>query len=513
MKSLYPISQVNLLSASTLLRKNVKHIILLWFISLIYLAASSQALVFQNARLESGKAGADKATYRFPNVKPGLDALVTIKGRSNNKVSLVSIDVTSSGHSQSFQPQVAYDGGTAPGKAKWYMDFQLTLVKAGTNQKTEVAEMDATALDIDGNGDKIREFIIFNDPINVTTETVSSLKIDEDPIIDFDAEDGDPVLCQKCNKSSALVLCSSCNGGGLISTIINGILKSNKCTRCDGTGKIHSLCGDAYKPDNSGKGSGKAFTYTGPTTNYASIDTFATQVMVTGTWANTDGTIFRVGAENLSSSSQGAADRMYSIWFKEFRYIGALMLPIQLSDFKAAMVKANVQLNWISDVERNTRHFVVERSIDGKSFQEIGTVAAAGNSDVKRNYSYTDTKSGSYTGMFYYRLRTVDMDGRASYSDIRSVRAASATTANTVAISTYPNPTVDALNIAIPANWQGKKVTFEIFNVNGMLVQSVVNSHAGQVEHIQVTALSRGLYIVKATAGELSASQRIVKSN
>ena len=54
---------------------------------------------------------------------------------------------------------------------------------------------------------------------------------------------------------------------------------------------------------------------------------------------------------------------------------------------------------------------------------------------------------------------------------------------------------------------------FEIFNVNGMLVKSVVNSRAGQVEHMQITALSRGLYIVKATAGEFSATQRIVKSN
>ena len=60
---------------------------------------------------------------------------------------------------------------------------------------------------------------------------------------------------------------------------------------------------------------------------------------------------------------------------------------------------------------------------------------------------------------------------------------------------------------------QGKTVTFEIFNVNGLLVKSVVNNHAGQVEHMQVSALSRGFYIVKATAGEVSATQRIVKSN
>jgi hypothetical protein len=511
MNSLYPSTQQSVLSVASIVRKNVKHIFLLWFISFAVTTAFAQPLVFQNAKLESGKAGADKATYRFPNVKSGLDALVTIKGRSDNKVSLVNIDVTNSGHSQSFQPQVSYNGGNAPGKTKWHMDFEVTLVKAGTKQKTEVSEIDATALDIDGNGDKIREFIIFNDPINVTTEMVSSLKIDEDPVIDFDAEDGDPVMCGGCNKSSALVLCNSCSGSGLIQTIINGLLKSSSCSKCDGTGKVHSMCGCAYKPSNSGKGTGKSFTYTGPTTNYASIDTFATQVMVTGTWGNTDEVIFRVGAENISSGSQGAADRMYSIWFKEFRYIGALMLPVQLSEFSATMVKTDVRLNWTANVEINTRHFVVERSLDGKSFQQVGLVSAAGNSNVKRNYNYIDTKASA--GTIYYRLKTVDLDGKADYSAIRTIRMATAAASNSIAISTYPNPAVNALNISVPANWQGKKVTFEIYNVSGSVVHTVVNNHAGQTEHMQVSALSRGLYIVKATSGDVSATQRIVKSN
>jgi hypothetical protein len=346
---------------------------------------------------------------------------------------------------------------------------------------------------------------------------VSSLKIDELPVIDFDAEDGDPVMCGNCKASSPLVLCGSCSGSGLISTIINGLLKSSDCSKCNGSGKLHAGCGHPYKISNSGtgsaSGSGKAFTYTGPTTNYASIDTFATQVMVTGTWVNTDEVTFRIGAENLSSTSQDAADRMYSIWFKEFRYIGASMLPVQLSNFNAAMARSNVQLNWSAEVERNTSHFVVERSVDGKTFSEVGVVAAAGNSNLKRDYSYTDTKVGSNVGMIYYRLRTVDLDGRKDYSDVRTVRVVNAAASTAIAISTYPNPTVNALNITIPANWQGKKVTFEIYNANGTLVKSVVNSNAGQVEQMQVTALSRGLYIVKATAGEESASQRLVKSN
>jgi hypothetical protein len=513
MKSLYPISQVNLLSATAILTKSVKHVFLLWFISFSISSAYAQGLIFQNPRLESGKAGADKSVYRFPNVKTGLDALVTIKGRSDAKVALVSIDVPDMGHMHSFQPKVSYNGLSAPPKSRWYMDFEVTLVKAGTRIRQQVAEIDATALDIDGNNDKLREFIIFNDPVNVTTETVSSLKINEQPVIDFDAEDGDPVMCGSCKVGSALILCGTCSGSGLVNTIVNGLLKPGTCNKCDGTGKLHALCNHAYKPSNSGTGSGKAFTYLGPTTNYNNIDTFATQVMVTGTWVNTDEVIFRIGGENLSTTaSQGPSDRMYSVWFKEFRYIGAAMLPVQLSAFKATVASTGVQLNWSAAVERNTSHFVVERSADGSTFSEVGVVAAAGNSQVKRDYTYNDSKAGTNAGVIYYRLRTVDLDGKKDYSDVRTVRIVSASS-HAIAISTYPNPTVNALNVTVPANWQGKKVTFEIYNANGVLVKSVVNNNAAQVEQMQVAALTRGLYIVKAISGEESASQRLVKSN
>src|SRR5690349_1652833 len=114
MKSLYPISQLNAAPALAFARNTLKHLFLLWFISFSVLTAFSQALVFQNARLESGTPGANKAVYRFPNVKSGLDALVTIKGRSDNYVSLSSIDITDEGHSYSFQPKVSYKNGTAP---------------------------------------------------------------------------------------------------------------------------------------------------------------------------------------------------------------------------------------------------------------------------------------------------------------------------------------------------------------------------------------------------------------
>src|SRR5688500_6886328 len=127
-----------------------KTFLLVFFFSFSFSSSFSQGHVFQNARLESGKAGADRAVYRFPNAKPGVDALVTIKGRSSTKVTLVSIDVTSSGHSKAFQPQVSYNNGVAVGNVKWYMDFEVAFVIAGTSTRIPADEVDVTAIDVDG---------------------------------------------------------------------------------------------------------------------------------------------------------------------------------------------------------------------------------------------------------------------------------------------------------------------------------------------------------------------------
>jgi hypothetical protein len=507
MNTLHSLSKVIYVPATKMVRKKSGFIFFMLFSIFSFSTSFSQGLIFQNPKLESGKAGADKAVYRFPNVKTGYDALVTIKGRSDKNVMLLNIDVTSSGYMKAFQPQVTYNSNnTAPGRAKWHMDFDVVLVAAGTKTRTAVSEIDVTGLDIDGNGDKIREFVIYTNPISVLTETISSLTTDELPVIDFNAENGDPVLCRSCNKSSVLVLCANCNGSGLIATVANGVAQTSNCANCAGSGKLYSGCSHAYNPKAN---VGSSYEFIGPTRNFASIDTFATQVMVTATWLNTDQVTFRIGGENLSSGSQGAADRLYSLWFKSFRYIGAAFLPVSLTDWKANVVKNNVQLSWTSFHEKDIDHYTIERSHDGVNFHQVGSLIAEGDNDNKKNYTYTD-KISPDPGTIYYRLKTIDLTGKNHYSEVRVVRIASAS--HSVSVVAYPNPVVDELKITVPAKWQGKAISFEIYNINGLAVKRISNNASGITQSVNVHDLSPGLYIVKVKSGLESATAHIVKS-
>jgi hypothetical protein len=232
--------------------------------------------------------------------------------------------------------------------------------------------------------------------------------------------------------------------------------------------------------------------------------------MVTGTWLNSSEVFFRLGAENTSTTqSQGAADRLYSMWFKTFRYLGATYLPVTLINWKAELAKNNVNLKWTSTMEKNAKEYIIERSFNGREFSRIGVVAAAGNSENRKDYAFTD-KTGNYDGMIYYRLKSADIDGKDRISEIRTVRAGKSTE---MSIVTYPNPVVNELKITVPSNWQGKKIMYEVFNVNGSAVLKMVRENAAVTESLHVNSLRAGMYVVRVTSGTESAFQQVIKSN
>ncbi|MGI4759176.1 MAG: hypothetical protein ACRYF0_00615 [Janthinobacterium lividum] len=65
-------------------------------------------------------------------------------------------------------------------------------------------------------------------------------------------------------------------------------------------------------------------------------------------------------------------------------------LPVTLTQFTAQASGRAVQLAWQTASEVNSDHFVVERSLDGRTFSPLQTVPAAGSSSTPRTYSTLD---------------------------------------------------------------------------------------------------------------------------
>ena len=96
-------------------------------------------------------------------------------------------------------------------------------------------------------------------------------------------------------------------------------------------------------------------------------------------------------------------------------YVGGA-LPLQFSNFSLKKVAGNnVQLSWKTAQEVNVSHFEILRSADGVSFTSIATIAAR-NNDIENVYTSTDLTPAKANN--YYKIVTVDKDGRKKVSEI-----------------------------------------------------------------------------------------------
>jgi Bacterial Ig domain/Secretion system C-terminal sorting domain len=184
-------------------------------------------------------------------------------------------------------------------------------------------------------------------------------------------------------------------------------------------------------------------------------------------------------------------------------------LPIKLLNFDAKYNKPNVTLNWSTAMEKNFSHFVIEFSTDGNNFNQVATIFGAGESDSKKDYTYSDKNVADKGGLIYYRLKSVDIDGKSSYSLVRVIRLGEEKQG--IVLTTYPNPVTNELRITIPTNWQNKRVTYEMFNSNGQLSKKTESANSSQTENLNVSSLAPGFYVVKVTCDGQSVQQKIVK--
>lgn len=117
--------------------------------------------------------------------------------------------------------------------------------------------------------------------------------------------------------------------------------------------------------------------------------------------------------------------------------IAGFPLPITFLDFKAVGLTEShtSELSWQTTFESSVNHFDIQRSIDGTTWQKIGTVIAKNNHSEKSNYHFTDVQPLIKN---YYRLQVVDMNGQIFFSPIRVVNIGNK---EDIKFSIYPNPT------------------------------------------------------------------------
>ncbi|MFT3911970.1 MAG: T9SS type A sorting domain-containing protein [Ferruginibacter sp.] len=180
-----------------------------------------------------------------------------------------------------------------------------------------------------------------------------------------------------------------------------------------------------------------------------------------------------------------------------FDYSGPL--PVSLLNFKVKAEGKHALLNWQTSSEQNSARFDIERSIDAIRFEKIGSVKAAGNSSSQINYSFID--HAPKNGINYYRLREVDLDGHAQYSELRKA------TFNEVPALTLYNNFSNGQPVKVNVNVFPSVLT--VFNASGKKVKET-DLTANQY-YLPVIDFANGVYIaVLNNGGKVLAVEQFV---
>ena len=115
---------------------------------------------------------------------------------------------------------------------------------------------------------------------------------------------------------------------------------------------------------------------------------------------------------------------------------GCYLLPVKLLSFEGRRVNIElVQLSWKTSNESQNKGFEVERSWGNTStFQPVAFVPAQAGAALSFEYKLPD--SNNFSGISYYRLKQVDIDGAFTYSPTIAIKGY----AKQQALSLYPNP-------------------------------------------------------------------------
>ena len=180
-------------------------------------------------------------------------------------------------------------------------------------------------------------------------------------------------------------------------------------------------------------------------------------------------------------------------------------LPIDLLSFNAIADDGVVLIDWKTASEENNDYFIVERSKDRVSVEQLAIVNGVGSSIDINEYSSID--NNPYSGNSYYRLTQVDYDGKSVSYDWVAVNV----NKKEPQLSVYPNPI--SANTALNVNFDNMigKTEVLIYSVDGkqVFITNQLIENSSQIVKLNID-LPKGHYFMQIRNSDKAIVKKLV---
>lgn len=199
--------------------------------------------------------------------------------------------------------------------------------------------------------------------------------------------------------------------------------------------------------------------------------------------------------ETVVENCDPPAEELFETWTLVERWN---LLPVTLTAFDANCRDEYVEVNWTTETEVDASHFILEKSIDGYSWNHVSEIKASGNSSKTINYSYEDRALSNST--VYYRLVQYDFDGSTEiFGPISAKQCGSSSFDVKVFKETESLYRINALSN------NGGLMDINVYSLSGQKVKNTDTKNLSKGENsflIDLNILSTGMYIMNFINGE-----------
>ena len=239
---------------------------------------------------------------------------------------------------------------------------------------------------------------------------------------------------------------------------------------------------------------GSMITYTGTSTNgtaQAPIDLQSSGALEDIPSSTT--ITLRLYAYNASSASGDfALGRLFGNDLSITGTVTPLVIPIKLISFNATNNKTSTKFQWLVNCTSTSVTFELLR---GKTVADMQSIYRKNETQQRcaSAFYFTDTETPETQTM--YRLKMIDIDGKASYSSIITI---SSKHASQDQVSVFPTIVTTDATIAIPAKTKGM-ANISIVDVNGKRLRSIdAEIYPGNnIISLPTSAIAAGMYHVQ----------------
>jgi hypothetical protein len=193
---------------------------------------------------------------------------------------------------------------------------------------------------------------------------------------------------------------------------------------------------------------------------------------------------------------------------KKTLYTLAIMLSVSNLAFAECIFHKPVEIRelsignlitWSTISEKGNGKFIVEKSMDGFLFKEIGKLDGAGDSQDITDYRFLDLQTGEDEA--YYRLKVVD---KTNYESITHTIFFNREHSNNYAFNSMSSPTTDShFTLLLDSKIDGK-LRYRVVNQKGQVLLSKARQvSAGEnMISVNITDFPNGRYKLETILGE-----------